>query len=182
VVDGDLRSTEATTSAVLVPVFRDEEGELRVVLVLRGTRGIHGGQLGFPGGKQEPGDGSLLQTALREAEEEVGLKRSDIEILAALEPRDTRTSGFRVYPFLARITPPRQWRLAAGEIAGVITPTVRALADPSARSKVELSFATWPGSQHVECVPLDDGQLLWGLTLRLLDPLLPRLLAGEWVI
>jgi 8-oxo-dGTP pyrophosphatase MutT (NUDIX family) len=173
---------EATTSAVLVPVFRDEQGELRVLLVRRGTGGIHGGQLGFPGGKQEPGDGSLLQTALREAEEEVGLSPSEIEILASLEPRDTRTSGFRVYPFLARITPPTRWRLAPGEIAGVITPTVRAVADPSARLKREISFATWPASQHVECVLLDEDQLLWGLTLRLLDPLLPRLLAGEWTI
>jgi 8-oxo-dGTP pyrophosphatase MutT (NUDIX family) len=182
VVERDLRSTEATTSAVLVPVFRDDEGELRVLLVQRGMGGIHGGQLGFPGGKQESGDSSLLQTALREAEEEVGLSRSEIEILASLEPRDTRTSGFRVYPFLARIAPPRQWRLAAGEIAGVITPTVRALADPSARRERELSFATWPASQRVECVPLEEDQLLWGLTLRLLDPLLPRLLAGEWDI
>jgi 8-oxo-dGTP pyrophosphatase MutT (NUDIX family) len=182
VVERDLDSTEATTSAVLVPVFRDDEAELRVLLVQRGTGGVHGGQLGFPGGKQEPGDSSLLETALREAEEEVGLRRNEIEILTSLEPRDTRTSGFRVYPFLARITPPSQWQLAAGEIAGVITPTVRALADPSARRKQELSFPTWPASQHVECVPLEDGRLLWGLTLRLLDPVLPRLLAGEWVI
>jgi 8-oxo-dGTP pyrophosphatase MutT (NUDIX family) len=182
VAERDLRGTEATASAVLVPVFRDDEDELRVLLVQRGSRGVHGGQLGFPGGKRESGDRSLLQTALREAEEEIGLKRSEIEILATLEPRDTRTSGFRVYPFLARITPPRQWRLAAGEIAGVITPTVRTLVDPSARREREISFATWPASMRVEGVLLADDQLLWGLTLRLLDPLLPRLLAGEWAI
>jgi 8-oxo-dGTP pyrophosphatase MutT (NUDIX family) len=182
VVERDLSGTDTTTSAVLVPVFRDEAGELRVLLVQRGTGGIHGGQLGFPGGKQEPGDRSLLATALREAEEEVGLRRNEIEILESLEPRDTRTSGFRVYPFLARITPPTEWQLAAGEIAGVLTPTVRALADPSTRRKRELSFPTWPTSMRVEGVLLDDDQLLWGLTFRLLDPLLPRLLAGEWAI
>jgi 8-oxo-dGTP pyrophosphatase MutT (NUDIX family) len=173
---------QRTASAVLVPVFRDGEGELRVVLVQRGSRGIHGGQLGFPGGKQESGDDSLLQTALREAEEEIGLARDVVEILTPLEPLDTRTSGFRVHPYLARITPPPRWRLAAGEITGVITPTVRALADPSIRRERELSFATWPGSRRVECVLLGEGQLLWGLTLRVLDPLLSRLLAGEWTI
>jgi 8-oxo-dGTP pyrophosphatase MutT (NUDIX family) len=167
---------------VLVPVFRDREGDLRVVLVRRGSRGIHGGQLGFPGGKHERSDDSLLQTALREAEEETGLQREHVEILAPLQPRDTMTSGFRVHGYLARIAPPARWRLAPGEIAGVITPTVRALADPAARHKRELSFATWPASKLVECVPLHDGELLWGLTLRLLDPLLPRLLAGEWAI
>ena len=167
---------------MLVPVFRDGEGELRVLLVQRGMRGIHAGQLGLPGGKQEPGDDSLLDTALREAEEEVGLGREEIEILTSLEPLDTRTSGFRVYPYLARITPPRRWRLAAGEITGVLAPTVRALADPSARHERELSFATWPASQRVDCVRLEGDRLLWGLTLRLLDPLLPRLLADEWAI
>jgi len=46
----------------------------------------------------------------------------------------------------------------------------------------ELSFATWPASKSVECVLLEQDELLWGLTVRLLDPLLPRLLAGEWAI
>jgi hypothetical protein len=51
-----------------------------------------------------------------------------------------------------------------------------------ARHERELSFATWPESRRVECVLLGEDQLLWGLTLRVLDPLLPRLLAGEWAI
>jgi 8-oxo-dGTP pyrophosphatase MutT (NUDIX family) len=173
---------ERTVSAVLAPVFRDAKGELRVLLVKRGTRGIYGGQLGFPGGKREPEDDSLLATALREAEEEVGLSRYEVEILTALEPLDTMTSGFRVHAYLASITPPRRWRLAAGEIKGVITPAVRTLADPAVRQERELSFATWAASRRVNCVVLDEDQLLWGVTLGLLDPLLPRLLGGEWAI
>jgi 8-oxo-dGTP pyrophosphatase MutT (NUDIX family) len=173
---------ERTVSAVLAPVFRDAKGELRVLLVKRGTRGIYGGQLGFPGGKREPEDDSLLATALREAEEEVGLSRYEVEILTALEPLDTMTSGFRVHAYLASITPPRRWRLAAGEIKGVITPAVRTLADPAVRQERELSFATWAASRRVNCVVLDEDQLLWGVTLRLLEPLLPRLLGGEWEI
>lgn len=171
-----------TVSAVLVPVFRDCEGELCVLLVQRGPRGVHGGQIGLPGGKREPADASLVETALREAGEEIGLGREEIEILAPLEPRDTRTSGFRVHPYLARITAPQHLRLAAGEITGVMTPAVSALADRSARLERELTFATWPDSRRVECVPLGEDWLLWGLTLRVLDALLPRLLAGEWAI
>jgi 8-oxo-dGTP pyrophosphatase MutT (NUDIX family) len=171
-----------TESAVLVPVFRDPEAELRVVLVLRGTRGIHGGQLGLPGGKKEPDDASLLDTALREAEEEIGLTRSEVEILAELDPVDTRTTGFRVHPYLARIAAPVEWRVADGEISGVVTPLVRELADPSGRHEQELSFPHWSGPRVVESVPVEGGHLLWCLTLRLLDPLLPRLLAGEWPI
>jgi 8-oxo-dGTP pyrophosphatase MutT (NUDIX family) len=173
---------QRTVSSVLVPVFRDGEGELRIVLVQRGSRGVHGGEIGLPGGKREPGDSSLLQTALREVHEEIGLTPGQIEVLAALEPRDTRTSGFRVYPFLARITPPRRWRLAAGEITDVVMPTARVLADRSVRQVRELWFAKWPESRRVECVPLGEGRLLWGLTLRVLDAVVPRLLAGEWSI
>jgi 8-oxo-dGTP pyrophosphatase MutT (NUDIX family) len=170
-----------TPSAVLVPVFRDDEEELRLVLVVRGPAGVHGGQLSLPGGKQEPDDASLLDTALRETKEEIGLVRNEIEVLAALAPVDTRTTGFRVHPFLARVRAPERWSLAAGEIAGVVTPPVRTLADPAARSEAVLSFPSWPEPRRVECVPLD-GHVLWGLTLRLVDAVLPRLLAGEWIV
>ena len=123
-----------------------------------------------------------MQTALREAEEETGLARDAVEVLAPLAPLDTMTTGFRVYPYLARITPPRFWRVAQGEIDAVITPKVSALADAAAREQRELWFATWPASRWVDCVVLAEGELLWGLTLRVLDPLLPRLLGGEWMI
>jgi 8-oxo-dGTP pyrophosphatase MutT (NUDIX family) len=166
-----------TPAAVLVPVFRDEARELRIVLVLRGAGGIHGGQVGLPGGRWEETDATMLDTALREAEEEVGLGAGDVEVVAALDPVDTRTSGFRVHPFLAVVKPPVEWRLAAGEIEGVATPLVRALADPAARREEALV-----GDRLFECVPLDDGHLLWGLTLRLLTPLLPRLLDGEFPV
>jgi 8-oxo-dGTP pyrophosphatase MutT (NUDIX family) len=165
---------------VLVPVFRDAVDELRLVMVVRGEWGIHGGQLALPGGKPEPEDASLLDTALREAEEEVGLQRSRVEVLTALEPIDARTTGIRVYPYLARVRPPERWRLASGEICAVVTPSVRALADPSTRHERLLSFPGWPEARRVPCIELEEGHLLWGLTLRMLEPLLPRLLAGEF--
>ena len=171
-----------TPAAVLVPVFRDGEGELRLVLVVRGARGVHGGQLALPGGKQEPDDGSLLETALRETEEEIGVVRDDLELLGALAPVDTRTTGFRVHPYLAQVRQVRQWRLAPGEITGVVTPRVRTLADRAARREELLSFSTWPEPRRVECITLEDGHLLWGLSMRLLDAIVPRLLAGEWAI
>jgi 8-oxo-dGTP pyrophosphatase MutT (NUDIX family) len=165
-----------------VPLFRDDESELRLVLVVRGPLGRHGHQLSLPGGKHEPGDASFLETALRETEEEIGLARGEVEVIAALPATDTRTTGFRVHPYLARIRPPGSWRLAPGEITRVITPRVRALADPSLRRDQLLSFPTWPEPRRVQCLELEDGYLLWGLTLRLLEPLLPQLLNGEFAI
>ena len=73
-------------------------------------------------------------------------------------------------------------KLAPGEITAVITPRVRTLADPSLRRNHLLSLPGWPQPRSVECLELEDGHLLWGLTLRLLDSLLPRLLTGEFAI
>jgi 8-oxo-dGTP pyrophosphatase MutT (NUDIX family) len=175
-------SSLVTPAAVLVPVFRDGEGELRLVLVVRGEEGVHAGQLALPGGKQEPGDDSPLETALREAEEEIGLARSSVDVVAALEPINTRTTGVRVHPYLARVRPPARWRFAPGEITGVVTPLIGTLADPSTRREKLLSFSHWPQPRRVTSVALDDGHLLWGFTLRLLEPLVPRLLSGEFAI
>jgi 8-oxo-dGTP pyrophosphatase MutT (NUDIX family) len=147
--------------AVLGPVFRDRSGDLRVLLVQRSMRGIHGCQLGLPGGKREPPDRSPLETALRDGEEEAGLKRTDVEVLASLDRTDGLTSGLRVRAYLARVTPPTRWRLGRGEIADVLKPSARALADPRIRHEREVSFATWPASRRVECVLLDSDQLLW---------------------
>ena len=69
------------TAAVLVPFFRRDGEDLCFVLVRRGERGIHGGQLGFPGGKPDPEDDSMLDTALRETEEEIGLPSPAIEVI-----------------------------------------------------------------------------------------------------
>ena len=69
-----LRTTLALVeSAVLAPVYSRSAGSLRLVFIRRGPRGIHGGQIAFPGGRREPGDADLLATALREAHEEIGL-------------------------------------------------------------------------------------------------------------
>jgi 8-oxo-dGTP pyrophosphatase MutT (NUDIX family) len=157
----------AIEAAVLVPLFRDRRGDLRLVLVARGPGGLHGGQVGFPGGRREPGDSSPLDAALRETTEEIGLARGEVEVLAALEPMHTRTSGFRVHPFVARIRPPGRWAVAAGEITAVLTPTVHHLA---------------AADRPVDRVLLDDGRAVWGLTLRVLDLVLPRVLGGEWQI
>ena len=68
-------------AAVLVPVFRDLTGELHLVMIRRTAGGLHGGQLAFPGGRPESEDGSMLETAIRETQEEIGLGRDRIQIL-----------------------------------------------------------------------------------------------------
>lgn len=173
-------SADLRTAAVLLPVYRDAEGELRVVLVVRADDGgMHGGQLGLPGGKPEHGDPDLLATALREAQEEVGLSPDAAEVVAELPPFDTRTTGWRVHPFLARVPADTPWRLSETEIVGILTPAARALAEPGARAKLPFTSLRFPEPLVVDGIDVE-GHVLWGMTLRLLDDVLPRLLAGEW--
>lgn len=169
-------------AAVLVPLCRDDLGGLRLVLLARTEAGLHGGQVSLPGGRCEPDDVSPLSTALRETKEEIGLDRDRIDVLASLEPLDTRTTGLRVYSFLARVRIPARWQLQSEEVATVLTPMVSTLADPTLRSNEPLMFPSWTKPRRVEQVALDEDHIVWGLTLRLLDPLLPRILAGEWTI
>ena len=169
-------------AAVLIPFYRDGEGQLRVVLIRRTSRGRHAGQIAFPGGNREPGDASMRATGIREACEELGLRADQIEILAELQAERTATSGYLVWPFVARlheVSPGYSWRAQAAEVAEVLDVPVAELASPDAAGTEEMSFPSWP-AQRVIPVRYLRGHLVWGLTLRILEPVLPRALAGEW--
>ena len=168
-------------AAVLVPVFRREDGELRVVLVRRGEWGPHGGQLAFPGGKCEPGDASPLATALREAYEEVEIAPGGVEILESLPAIDTLTTGYLIFPFLARVPAPATWHWQEGEIAAVLELKARDLIRPEVRGEELMHFPTWPAPMRIPFFQVGPHRL-WGASYRILEPLLPRLLAGEWPV
>lgn len=166
---------------MLVPVYRDEAGDLRVVVIRRTEGGVHGGQLAFPGGNREPGDATLLDTALRETEEEIGLPRADARVLAALDVIETRTTGWRIAPFLAAIRRPEAWRPSAREIAEILELRVADLMDPAAHGESLEQLPTWPKAYRIAYF-MTGGHRLWGASYRILRPLLPRLAAGEWSV
>ena len=166
-------------AAVLAPVYRRQDGQLIVVLVRRAQGGAHGGQLALPGGQRDPGDADLAATALREANEELGLAANQLELLAALPMVQTQTTGFRIAPFLARLTGPVPWRLQEREIAEVVELPVADLARSEVGAEVLRDFPTWPAPRRIQLWRVG-GYEVWGVTYRILEPLVPRLLGGEW--
>ncbi len=146
---------------------------------MRTDHGHHGGQLAFPGGRHDDEDGSLLATALREAEEEIGLRAEDVAVLGELEPVRSGPTNLDVHAFVGRIPADVKWDINHLEVVEVLTPAVDELWDPTSRRELLFTNARWPEGLLVDGIPVGD-RILWGMTLRLLDDLVPRLLAGEW--
>ena len=84
-----------------------------------------------------------------------------------------------VFAFLGRIPSGVEWRPNSEEVVEVLTPTVAELWDPAIRREHLFTSARWPEGLLVDGIPVGD-RVLWGMTLRLLDDLVPRLLGGEW--
>jgi 8-oxo-dGTP pyrophosphatase MutT (NUDIX family) len=166
-------------AAVLIPVYRSQDGELHIVMILRNPGGVHGGQIAFPGGKHDPEDETMLDTALREVREELGLIVERNAVLAELPMEQTRTTGYRVFPFLARIAVPDRWQIAEREIAEIVDVKLTDLTRRDAHDKMIGRFPTWEKAQQVSFYRIGDHRL-WGLSYRILQPVLARLVAGEW--
>jgi 8-oxo-dGTP pyrophosphatase MutT (NUDIX family) len=178
-----LRTTLALIeSAVLAPLYRDADGRLRLVFIRRSPFGRHGGQIAFPGGRREPEDPDLLTTALREAEEEIGLARQSVDVLATLPIVDTAATGFRVAPFLGRLNgPPPIWRRQETEIDEILEVPLEDLTRPDAHAVETWQLPGWPSAREIPYYRIGPYKL-WGATYKIVEPLIPRLLAGEWPV
>jgi len=170
-----------TEASVLVPVYRGSSGELRLILIRRSDNGVHGGHLAFPGGKRDAGDRSMLDTALREAREEIGIPEDRIEILAELPPTETRTTGFRVHAFLGRVIQPVAWKRNEREIAQIMDLSVTELVDGEVLDEDVGLSGDASAPRRTPYYRVGDDQL-WGLSFRILHGVIPRLLAGEWKV
>lgn len=115
-LETDKRFPEA---AVLVPITRSAEPEL--ILTLRASSlSTHGGEVAFPGGRRDPEDPDLVFTALREAEEEIGLPPGLVEIVGPLSPQMSK-HGLRVTPYVGVIPDFVEYTPNDGEIAAVFS-------------------------------------------------------------
>lgn len=153
-------------AAVLAPLFEDEAGEVRIVLTKRPeTMPTHAGHISFPGGRAHPDDTGPVDTALREAFEEVGIERDKVQILGFLPAIDTVEFKPWVIPVVGRVASPLRLVPSEREVARIHTPRLEDLADESRWWHVP-----WNGYQ-VWYYDLD-GDTLWGATARMVRSLL----------
>lgn len=125
-------------AAVLAPILRREDG-LSMMLTRRADHlSSHQGQISFPGGRRDPGDGSAMANALREAQEEVGLDPASVEVLGYLDDYPT-ISRYLVTPVVGLVQAPVAPMADPGEVAEVFEVPMSVLLDPRAYRKKTLS-------------------------------------------
>jgi len=143
------------TSAVLIPLFYNQ-GQYHVLFTERSEEvDFHKGEVCFPGGTREPSDSSLLQTALREIEEEISLKAKDVEILGELDDSITLTSNYVISPFVAFIPHPYPFKVEGREIREIFSVPLSFLMD-------EANFKQDSYAYEYE------GHIIWGATAGIL--------------
>lgn len=159
-----------TDAAVLVPLYLQDDALVAVLTERRADLRRHAGEISFPGGRQDHPDEDLRRTALREAEEEIGLDPEAVELVGALPPVGTFVTSYRIFPFVGLTPAGRAWRPQATEVEQVLELSLADLARGYEsrrliRKGVPIRTPTYTVGTH----------LVWGATARILQQLLERL-------
>ena len=163
--DGAGREEAVVTAAsVLLPIVTHGAG-LTVLFTQRTSQlRSHSGQVSFPGGRAEPGDATPELTALREAEEEIGLRAERVEIVARLPDYLTRT-GFRVTPVVGLLTPPLELAPDRREVEEVFEVPLAFLLDPRNHRRESRELGGRPVGYYVMQY---GSRRIWGATAGML--------------
>jgi 8-oxo-dGTP pyrophosphatase MutT (NUDIX family) len=170
---------DARVAAVLLLLYPDN-GSIHTVLMQRHEyKGVHGGQISFPGGKEEPSDENVIQTAIREAKEETGVDPSGISVLGILTPLFIPVSNMIVTPVVGWINLKPLFRHQAEEVVFLIDADIKRLLDPSI-------VKTRPFEIRGDLLDVKyfdyDGNVIWGATAMILHEFLTILRRGSIII
>ncbi len=155
-------------SAVLLPLYY-KQGQCYILFTKR-TEKVkeHKGELSFPGGTYEEGDGTLVNTALRECAEEIGLMADDVKVLGELDDVIT-TSNYIISPFVSFIPWPYQFKVNGTEAKEIIEVPISALLD---KDCMRQGIETIGGEAITSYFYRYQGRVIWGATARILHQFL----------
>jgi 8-oxo-dGTP pyrophosphatase MutT (NUDIX family) len=159
-----------TDAAVLVPLFLDSGAVHAVFTKRRHDLRRHAGEISFPGGRQEFAGEDLRLTALREAEEEIGLPPDAVNLVGALPPTGTFVTSYKIHPFVGVIERGHAWTPQPAEVERVLE-----LSLPDLVRGFEMKRLLRRGVPIKTPSYTVDGNLIWGATARIVQSLLERL-------
>ena len=167
---------DAKVAAVLILLF-PEKGSVHTVLMQRPEyKGVHGGQISFPGGKKEATDKDIIHTAIREAHEETGLIQEEISVIDTLTPLFIPVSNTLVTPVLAWTKSKPEFRHHPGEVVFLFDAEISKFLDHSI-------IRIKPMEIHGEMINVKyygyDGKVIWGATAMMLHELLTIIRRGK---
>ncbi len=168
--------SQQTRAAVLVPLFSPTASEPPHVVLTRRRADLrrHAGEISFPGGRQDPEDADLTETALREADEEIGLKRDVVTLIGELPAISTFATNYLIHPFVGVIPTGQSWRVSPREVDAVLELPLHDLQQSRTRTRLERRGISFETDAYIL-----DGHLIWGATYRILSDLLGRLQAPD---
>ncbi|MCB0661486.1 MAG: CoA pyrophosphatase [Saprospiraceae bacterium] len=168
-----MEAPDTASTASVLALFYPKEGQNHLVLIERQTKknDRHGGQISLPGGKTEPTDAGHDETALREAEEEVGVKSNDVELIGSLTELYIPVSNFKVFPFVGFMDYRPDFVPQLSEVKSILEIPFDEFLHQSARKTMDMQV-----SQHItmRSVPYFDvqGRVVWGATAMILSELI----------
>jgi len=154
----------ATAASVLIALVQRPEGLSLVLTQRNADLTDHPGQISFPGGRAEAYDASPVETALREAEEEIGLDRTHVEVIGSLPDYYTGT-GYRVTPVVALVTPPFTLQADPGEVEEIFEVPLAFLMDGLHHQRLSVELPS--GRRSFYAMPYGT-YYIWGATAGML--------------
>jgi 8-oxo-dGTP pyrophosphatase MutT (NUDIX family) len=163
-------------AAVLVPLFLDGEAPEPYVVLTKRRADLrrHAGEISFPGGRRDAEDADLSATALREAEEEIGLQRSLVSLLGTLPTTSTFATNYVIHPFVATIPARTAWTPSAKEVAEVLELPLEEVRQAKTKTNIERRGITFQTDAYIL-----EGNVIWGATARILAHLFDALLPPD---
>jgi 8-oxo-dGTP pyrophosphatase MutT (NUDIX family) len=157
-------------AAVLIPLYLDGGNLHAVFTKRREDLSHHAGEISFPGGRQDFPDEDLRLTALREAEEEIGLAPEEVEVVGALPPVGTFVTNYKIHPFVGVIRPGHDWTPQPTEVEVILE-----LSLPDLIAGHEMKRLVRKGVPFKTPTYTVADNLIWGATARIVQHLLERL-------
>jgi 8-oxo-dGTP pyrophosphatase MutT (NUDIX family) len=156
---------------VLVPLFLAAADRQPHAVFTRRRADLrhHAGEISFPGGRRDPEDADLRETALREAEEEIGLPRGQVRLLGELPAVSTFVTGYTIHPYVGEIPAGLAWQVSEREVDAVLELSLRVLRESRTRTRIERRGISFETDAYIV-----EEQLIWGATARILEHLLER--------